>query len=546
MQAEAAAKNDKADVAQVLAAVHAADNGRASELARAALDRGEVHPLFLNLRAWWHEKEGRVGAALADLKHAHALAPEDVPVLNALGLCLERAENRRDALKAFDSAVRLQPDFAPAWINRGRLCELLGDSAGARQSYETAIRLGRNAHAELAALATLNADWPTVRHHAASALAINPRLVSAEHSLAAAETAEGDCATATGRLERLLRNAALSPPDRATTLSLLGDALDAAGKYAEAFAAYEAGNALSREMFAARYADPRTETMRDYVERLARWFERLKPEDFAAAESDVQGNEEGARRHLFLLGFARSGTTLLEEALASHPDVVTTQERNGLAGTIAELLGTEAALDRLAALRGGGLARHRRAYWRTLSEFGINAKGKCLIDKQPYNTIALPLIAKLFPSAHIVFCLRDPRDVVLSCFRRRFMMSATNYQLLALDSTARFYDSVMRLADLYRRLLPLSLRDLRHEDLLADFDHETEAVCSFAGIPWSKAAREFAGRVKHRSITTPSGAQLTRGLDTTGAGQWRNYRDALAPVLPILAPWVERFGYPAD
>ncbi|HEY6578031.1 MAG TPA: sulfotransferase, partial [Rhizomicrobium sp.] len=531
---------------EALAAIEASNYDLASDIARAELDRGAVHPLLLNLRAYWHEKQGRVGAALADLEHAHALAPRDVPVLNALGLCLEKIGRTREAFDAFDAAAKHAPDLAAVHINRGRLAEALGQSDTARASYERALQLGHNAHANLAALAARRADWPAARRHGERALAIDPGLTPAEHALASAETADGDYATAEGRLSRLLDNSSLGPQDRAQTLCLLGDALDGAGRTDAAFAAYQAGNSQLRQINAPRFANPAVENMRQYVERLSRYFEQFPRERWADADADAAGNEDGPANHVFLLGFARSGTTLIEEALASSPDVVTTQEKDGLADSVSTLLANEAALDRLAALRGGGLVRYRRSYWRRLAEFGIAPRGKCLVDKQPWNTIGLPLVAKLFPAAKIVFCLRDPRDVVLSCFRRRFLMNATNYQLLSLEDTARFYDSVMRLADIYRAKLPLDLCEARHEILIANFDEESRKICEFIGMPWLDRMRDFAERAPKRAIVTPSGGQIARGLNSEGVGYWRRYRTQIEPILPILQPWVERFGYAAE
>src|SRR5207237_3773825 len=133
----------------------------------------------------------------------------------------------------------------------------------------------------------------------------------------------------------------------------------------------------------------------------------------------------------------RSGTTLLEEALARHPEVVTTQEKDALAEAAANLFTNDLGFDRLVALKGAGLARDRRSYWRKLAEFAVDGRGKCLVDKQPYNTLRLPLIAKLFPAAKVVFCLRDPSDVILSCFRRSFAHTVTNLLLISLYCDAR-------------------------------------------------------------------------------------------------------------
>jgi hypothetical protein len=169
--------------------------------------------------------------------------------------------------------------------------------------------------------------------------------------------------------------------------------------------------------------------------------------------------------------------------------------------------------------------------------------GKTVIDKQPYNTINLPLIARLFPGAKIVFSLRDPRDVVLSCFRRRFRMNASNYELLTLESAAALYDTMMRLAALYRAKLPLKLVEVRHESLTADFAREMERVAGFIGLSQGGGLQEFAPRQSARSVVTPTAAQLTQGLRSDTSGHWRRYRQELAPVLPRLQPWVSHFGY---
>ena len=247
-----------------------------------------------------------------------------------------------------------------------------------------------------------------------------------------------------------------------------------------------------------------------------------------------------------MIGFPRSGTTLLEEIFSSNPSVTATQERDGLADGVRDLMAKPTDLDRLAALHGAGRSRYRRLYWERLRAQGVEAKGGVLLDKQPYNTIKLPLISRLFPGAKIIFSIRDPRDVVLSCFRRRFRVNSSNFEFLTLEGTARFYDAVMRLADLYRQKLPLSLHQLRHEDLVADMESQMRAVCDFTGLPWDEGMRDFAHSRQGRAIATPSSTQIGRGLNREGIGQWRRYKMQLAPILPLLEPWVERLGYRPD
>jgi hypothetical protein len=232
--------------------------------------------------------------------------------------------------------------------------------------------------------------------------------------------------------------------------------------------------------------------------------------------------------------------------LASHPDVATLEEREVLGEPAQGFLTTAAGLDRLAGLGSEELAQLRADYWRRVGEHGVEASGKVFIDKLPLNTIKLPLIARLFPQARVLFAVRDPRDVVLSCFRQHFDMNPAMYELLTLQGAAAFYDRVMKLGTLAAEKLPLAMRQHRYEALVEDFDAQTRAVCDFIGLEWSEALRDFASTARGRDIRTPSAPQVRRGLYEQGVGQWRRYGQELEPVMPILRPWVEHFGYRTD
>jgi hypothetical protein len=247
--------------------------------------------------------------------------------------------------------------------------------------------------------------------------------------------------------------------------------------------------------------------------------------------------------HVFLLGFPRSGTTLLERVMDAHPDMEAMPERDCLLDPENDLTSLPDALGRLATLNGGDLAQHRKAYWdRVLVNWKAPSR-RIFIDKMPLNTVSLCLIAKLFPNAKILFAVRDPRDVVLSCFRRRFGMTAQMFELLSLENAARYYDRVMKLAAIYREKLTLDLHQIRYEDMVGDFEREMLKVCTFLGAEWSDAMLHFAQNMSAKNIGTPSARQVARGLYAQGIGQWRRYAAQMEPVLPLLAPWIERFGY---
>jgi hypothetical protein len=120
------------------------------------------------------------------------------------------------------------------------------------------------------------------------------------------------------------------------------------------------------------------------------------------------------------------------------------------------------------------------------------------------------------------------------------------YQLLSLEGAADFYDRVMKLGTLATDKLPLAVMRHRYEDLVEDFDAQTRAVCDFIGLQWSESMRGFAEAARTRDIRTPSAPQVRRGLYEDAVGQWRRYAAEMTPVMDVLKPWVERFGYPVE
>jgi len=540
---------DPAVLQDIQAALQASDLTRATTLAREALAAGTLHPVLLNLRAYWYEGQGRDAEAFADLQHAQTLAPDDLGIRNALGLAHARNGRHREAIACFDAVIAQAPDFGPAHFNKGWASETLGEIRAARECYEHAHRLmpaNPDPASGMAALAARRGDWPAAKVLAEAALAIDPRHPVATTALAAAEFAMGDAAAAETRLRALLGHADLSLPHRSAAEGMLGDLLDAQGRTSEAFAVYTAANDTLRKLHAARFEGPGIETTPMSLRWLTAFFEAADPADWTAEPVESPPGTKAPVAHVFMVGFPRSGTTLLEQVLGSHPNVVTSNEKPTLDDATREFLRTPSDVKRLAAMPGAGLQQHRDVYWQRVREHGIDVAGRVFIDKQPYHTLQLPLIVRLFPSAKIVFSVRDPRDVVLSCFRRRFLMSAPNFQFLTLDGTARFYDATMRLAQLYRAKLPLDIVQLRHEDLVSDFEARVRKACEFLGLTWQDSMHDFAKRAKSQAITTPSSVQVIQGLNREGIGHWRHYRNHMAPVLPILQPWVERFGYPAD
>ena len=523
-------------------AVQRHDIATATTLALHVLEAGVETPLVLNLVAFNHETAGHPQEALPLLNRALALAPQDPLVHNALGRAYSKLSRAGEALTAFEAAITLAPGYSTPYTGRGLALEALGRDVEARESHQAALDLDAGNVDALGALAALavRLEEPEGEALALRTLARDPWSSSATISLALLEQRAGHPAAVEKRLSPFLARGGLTPLHEASARRMLADALDAqGGRPQQALAQYDAANRLLREVHSPIFSNPAAENGIALCKRLSRHFNSL--ESWPAAPGATAGPGHG---HVFLVGFPRSGTTLLEQVLATHPEIDALEERLTL-GDVGAWFETDATLHRLATLDAEEADGLRADYWTRVHAFGGAPQGKVFVDKLPLTSLWLPYVAKLFPDARILFARRDPRDVVLSCYRRRFVVNGATYHFTDLADLARFYAGVMELAEVYRERLGLAWRVHRHEDLVNDFDSEAKGVCDFLGLPWTEAMRDFAETAKRRDVRTPSAQQVRRGLYREGMGQWRAYAEGMAAALPILEPWVERFGYPA-
>jgi tetratricopeptide (TPR) repeat protein len=460
-----------------------------------------------------------------------------------LGVALNLQSRFSEALKMFDQALADAPEMWAADFSRGGTLQQLGRYEEAAECYRRVLAR-EPAHVDaLACLALILAhlgDFASARDCGAKACVLDPRHPIARIALAICAIEAGRFEAATQDLRDVFADPAITQNHAAAyAAGFAADAFDRHRRFSEAFEIYRASNERLRAFHAGEFERNRAITE---ARRLTGYFRKSAP--WVARRAEHASSE--ARQHVFVLGFMRSGTTLLETILAMNPEVAHIDEIEFLTDAARAFLLSDADLDRLAALDPAECARWRESYWNSVRRAGHSVAGKCFVDKMPFNTIRLPLISRLFPNAKVIFASRDPRDVVLSCFRRRFNPGPYSFEFFRLDDCARFYSATMELAELYRAKLPLAIHEHRYEDMVADLESSVRAVCNFTGIAWLPAMRDFRGAAEEIDRRSASAAQVRRGLYREAVGQWRQYRDELAPVLPILAPWVARFGYSAD
>lgn len=528
------------DLAAVAALARSGDVMGAARRADVLLRAGQRHPMLFQMRGVAAAQAGRLGEALADLEAGRNLAPGDAGLLNALGLVQGRLGRLNDAIASFEAAARAMPEFAQSFVNLGQTQVAAGRVVEAAASFDVALALepgNVEALGSAAILAANRADPALARSLAERALAIDPNQPNARRAAAEADMAEGRLDAAEARLRDWLKLPNLGPGPRHHALGLLGEVLEQRDRPAQAFQAWTAGNRAFRDLHRPQFEAPGRPRLTDEIRRMTERFDAASAGGWPAAAPP----DGTARRHVFLLSFMRSGTTLLEQMLAAHPDVVAMEEYEALSAAARAFMGSPVDFEGLKALDEEQIAFYRRAYWDEVAGQGLEPAGKVFVDKQPFNTLKLPIINRLFPDALILFAQRDPRDVVLSCFQHRLKISVYSYEMLDLADTAALYAAVMRFWDLSRERLPLDLHVHRHEAFVANPAGEIAVLAQRLGLDPALIGNP-ADQVR-RGIASQSARQIAAGVNTRGLERWRRFQRDLAPVIPVLEPWIESFGY---
>ena len=246
--------------------------------------------------------------------------------------------------------------------------------------------------------------------------------------------------------------------------------------------------------------------------------------------------EPPPKKLAFLLGFPRSGTTLLDTLLLGHPEVRVLEEKQ-LVGIAAREVGK---IGKLASASKAAIENARAAYERLLNKNVREDFDGVVIDKFPLDMANAPLIQAMFPGSPIIFAQRHPCDVVLSGFMQPFGM--VNFSDIA--DAADYYDAMMSIWTASREAMDLNVHTVAYEDMVRSPESTLRPLLDFLGLEWDERVLDHRSTAKSRgTIITPSYDQVTEAISTAPVERWKRYREQLAPVLPILLPWAERLGY---
>jgi tetratricopeptide (TPR) repeat protein len=394
-----------------------------------------------------------------------------------LSQCRRRLGEPQAALTVVRVALERFPDDAPLWMELGWVGEDLGDAAQAQEAYARAHALRPNWGDPLAA-------------------AIALQRVSAPDDVVRAA-------------EAMLAPATVPEQEQAYLHYVLGKRDDACGAYADAARHWSAANALRRGIDGGF-------DRAEYSGKIDAAIETFTSDLLRSRNADALRDE----RPVFVLGMPRSGTTLVEQIFAAHPQVHGCGELTGIV-TIAQRAVESTGLrwpQDAARFDAAWLSRHAVDYLQAAAK-PAPADTKRLVDKQPYNFLHVGLIAMLFADARIVWCRRDPRDVALSIFSESF--SPLSSYATDLDDIRFFIDGQERLMRHWQSVSPLSILEVHYEDVVADTEAQARRLIEFAGLSWDAACLEF--HRSGRSVQTLSRWQVRQPVHSRSVGRWRNY-----------------------
>ena len=547
----------------------------AKKLAASLTQQSPSHPFAWKVMGAVLKQTGRLNESLLPVQKSVELSPNDAEAHYNLGNTLTELGKLDEAEASYKQAIALKPDYAHTHYNLGNTLKELGKLDEAEASYKQAIALKPDyaeAHSNLGN--TLRGLGRSQEAEASfrQAIALKPDFAEAHINLC-------DLLQVTNKIDKLLlalgearskifgikadflyfealvyfrteryaeagalldqiTEGELSETSKASYYKLVGDFRHRNRDYDAAFSAYEDSNRtvkasrefLGLEIAAGQYFELHKNT--------ALQLEQLSMESplFKRPYQDGRGPS-------FLVGFPRSGTTLLDTILRTHSRITVIEEQP-MVQKVSETLGGLRDVSAAETVDSDRLSVARESYLKELSRHTLVPEESLVIDKFPLNLLRAPLISQAFPEAKFILALRHPLDCILSCWMQNFRLNAAMANMVDLDRIVDFYCVAMKIFKLSQERYGLNVHRIRYEDLIEDFETASTSVLEFLGLEWEIALLNYQATALARpKINTPSHSQVIKPIYKTASYRWKHYEKHLEKYKSQLSLWIEEYGY---
>jgi len=488
------------------------------------------------------QESGVPASAIECFQKALALRPDFPEVLGNLGAVLLGMGELDASMAILQRALSLQPGNVIALGNMANALLLEGKASAALETYRHALKLKPDAIEIMAGLAGLLEKTGELNEAAALAKRGLERVPKDPGmNLVAAQLARRGkrFKGAADLLESVEINSL--PMDKAADIEIaLGQLYDHLDDPERAYALISSGNGKK-----ARICGIADASRRKYLDRVAALC-RLATPGLARVVSELAKRDRPEHpAPVFMIGFPRSGTTLLEQILDSHPAIQAMEEKGAVAAMVNSFLAAAGDQeDALAAMTEEEANRLRQVYFDEVRKHVVLRPGALLLDKLPLNTVNVPIILRIFPNAKFVLTLRHPCDASLSCLMQNFAFNEGMAGFFSLEDTVGTYSAVMGAWRSYVDMLPLDYHRVRYEDLIGNVEKETRALLEFLGLEWHEAVLKHTEHARQRgTIHTPSYYQVVQPIYQHAKYRWQRYEQQFAPVMAELRPFIRYFGY---
>ena len=482
-------------------------------------------------------------------------------------------ENYKDSIRLFQKTLEINPNLPTALVNLGLAYSKSGNDKLAIHNYIQAINLDPKnyiAHFNLGSLYKKKADLENSEKYLNNSIKINPRILPAYNNLFELYDKSNQLNKLDGLVKKIQTNFEESSITEFYTgilkykkknyfdvidiferikidhqdlkrltvkNEILAKSYDFTGNYKKAFIYFEHANDNIRKIYNNKF---NKNIYLNFIKKRSEYFSNDNLKNWKSINYTTKINDP-----IFLIGFPRSGTTLLDTILRSHSSIEVLEEEPIIDEVINNLEKIiENDFSKLENLDENLFNQIRKIYFEKRNQYINYNKNKIFIDKLPLNIVNVGEIARFFPNAKFILALRNPFDSVLSCFMQSFSLNHAMSNFLNIDDAAKLYDIVMSLWQSYSENLSIKSHVVKYENVVTNFDKTIYDLINFLELEWSDDVKNFNKTAKKRGIiNTPSYDQVNVPLYSKSINRWKNYENNFSNVKHILNKWVKKFNY---